>query len=84
MAIEDGAVLADQLLDEENPVAALRAYERHRYRRTRRIVRGSRLNGQLMQLENRFATSVRDTLLKIPAIERVSEWLLFRSFRGGP
>ncbi len=60
-AIEDAVVLADALRDPE-PVAALRAYERRRRRRTASIVRRSRRMGRVMQLENPLLCAVRDNL----------------------
>lgn len=59
-AIEDGYVLAQALSRIADPVAALRAYEDRRRRRTRSLVYGSRLLARLEQTESRVLISVRN------------------------
>ena len=78
-AIEDAVVLARCLreLDEadlENIPGALRRYEALRSRRTARIVRKSRLIGQVGQLENVFLCRLRDRgLVLIPSKLRLGQ-----------
>lgn len=64
MAIEDGAVLARALAQEDDPTAALELYRRNRVERTARVVNESTANGRLFHLptvaELRAAFSERD------------------------
>jgi 2-polyprenyl-6-methoxyphenol hydroxylase-like FAD-dependent oxidoreductase len=66
MAIEDGAVLAACLCDRLDDVAAaLRQYERRRYRRTASIIRQSLVYGTVAQWANPLAVRVRDAVFRL-------------------
>ncbi|HYW09306.1 MAG TPA: FAD-dependent monooxygenase [Longimicrobium sp.] len=65
LAIEDGAVLAAALTRAPNVAAALRDFERLRFRRVAAIVRQSLHFGRVGQLENPVAVRLRDTLLRL-------------------
>jgi 2-polyprenyl-6-methoxyphenol hydroxylase-like FAD-dependent oxidoreductase len=65
MAIEDAAVLAASLARTPDLAAALRDFERRRFRRVSGIVRQSRQFGRLGQLERPSAVRLRDALLRL-------------------
>ena len=65
MAIEDGAVLANALVRHAEIPAALREYERRRFRRVAGIVRQSLLYGQVAQWERPAAVRLRDALFRL-------------------
>ena len=61
-AIEDAVVLAGCLAAGPDPVAALRAYEARRIKRTAPIVRMSRMIGLMGRWENPLACRIRDQI----------------------
>ena len=65
MAIEDAVVLGQCLSGRNDRIAALRAYEDRRRRRTAGIVSASRRMGWIGQWENPLACLLRDTALKL-------------------
>ena len=65
LAIEDAAVLARSLAREPDLPAALRAYERSRYSRTRAITRMSLRLGRLGQWERPLAVAARSALFRL-------------------
>jgi len=65
LAIEDAAVLARCLADGEDTPKMLRQYESLRHARAAFMVRESRWIGQLAQLENSAAVTVRTFFLKL-------------------
>ncbi|MBW3571883.1 MAG: FAD-dependent monooxygenase, partial [Gemmatimonadetes bacterium] len=68
MAIEDAAVLARSLCETDDVQAALRAFERRRFRRTAWITRESLRYGQMAQWQHAAAVRIRELLLaSIPA-----------------
>ncbi|MEA2983233.1 MAG: hypothetical protein QOF09_5056 [Alphaproteobacteria bacterium] len=65
MAIEDAAVLADNLArNPDDPAAAMRSYERARRRRTERVQRAARSNGRIYHLTAGEALA-RNLLLRV-------------------
>ncbi|WP_234737013.1 FAD-dependent monooxygenase [Tellurirhabdus bombi] len=64
-AIEDAAVLADELRNEANTAVAFKRFEQRRLDRTHFIVNQSRRIGQVAQLENRFLASLRNGLMRL-------------------
>jgi 2-polyprenyl-6-methoxyphenol hydroxylase-like FAD-dependent oxidoreductase len=64
-AIEDAVVLAACLKAENDVIAALRAYEARRLKRTSTIVRQSFRIGQVAQWEQPLAANARNTLVKM-------------------
>ena len=74
MAIEDAAMLARCLAETDDVAAALRAFERRRYRRTAWITRESLRYGRIAQWQNAAAVRVRDLLLRAtpPAVARAT------------
>jgi 2-polyprenyl-6-methoxyphenol hydroxylase-like FAD-dependent oxidoreductase len=83
MAIEDGAVLAGALVRHAEIPAALRDFERRRYRRVAGIVRQSLRYGQVAQWERPAAVRLRDTLFRLTP-DAVSDLAMKRmfAFRG--
>jgi 2-polyprenyl-6-methoxyphenol hydroxylase-like FAD-dependent oxidoreductase len=66
MAIEDGAVLAACLCGQPDDVpAALREFERRRYRRTSSIIRQSLVYGRIGQWANPLAVRARDAIFRL-------------------
>ena len=63
LAIEDAVVLARCLSKENDPVQALRNYERLRYRRTANVVRWSRYYGVVGQWQSWPATLTRSVII---------------------
>lgn len=63
-AIEDAVVLGRCVGQTDDPIGALRRYERARVARTRSVVRRSRTFGRLAQLENPLARRLRDGLVR--------------------
>src|SRR6266566_3493767 len=61
-ALEDALVLADCLADQREPVAALRAYEGSRMKRSAAIIEQSYLFGKIGQWEHPLLCSLRDGL----------------------
>src|SRR6266699_3736876 len=61
-ALEDALVLAGCLADQREPVAALRAYEARRMKRSAAIIEQSNLFGKIGQWEHPLLCSVRDGL----------------------
>jgi 2-polyprenyl-6-methoxyphenol hydroxylase-like FAD-dependent oxidoreductase len=74
LAIEDAAVLARCLTQTEDVPAALRAYERRRFRRTAWITRESLRYGRVAQWQHAGAVRLRETLFRLapPAVTRVT------------
>ncbi|XEC94374.1 FAD-dependent monooxygenase [Paenibacillus tarimensis] len=69
-AMEDTVVLADLLRNRpagEALVEALKAFEKVRIQRVRKIVRQSHLMGRLMQLESPPALAIRNTAFRVAA-----------------
>jgi 2-polyprenyl-6-methoxyphenol hydroxylase-like FAD-dependent oxidoreductase len=64
-ALEDAVVLARRLDEQEDTVAALRAYEARRIERTTSVVRQSRLIGALGLWENPAACALRNSVLRL-------------------
>jgi 2-polyprenyl-6-methoxyphenol hydroxylase-like FAD-dependent oxidoreductase len=64
-AIEDGVVLGKTLAGASDPVAALRAYEERRIKRTAGFVNRSWMIGRLGTWKNPVAVRVRDTIQRI-------------------
>lgn len=64
LAIEDAVVLGRRITETDDPVEALRRYERERAARTRRFVARSRMFGRLAQWENPLARRFRDAILR--------------------
>lgn len=64
MAIEDAAVLARCLTETDDVPAALRAFERSRFRRTAWITRESLRYGQIAQWQHAAAVRMRDLLFR--------------------
>lgn len=64
MAIEDAAVLARCLCETDDVPAALRAFERRRFRRTAWITRESLRYGQVAQWQHAAAVRVRDVIMR--------------------
>ncbi len=62
-ALEDAVVLAACLRDTDDPVAALRAYEAARRKRTARIVKRSHAAGRLAQARSGLGAGLRDLLI---------------------
>ena len=83
MAIEDAAVLARCLSQTEDVPAALRAYERRRFRRTAWITRESLRYGRVAQWQHAGAVRLRDTLFRLapPAVTRATFRRIF-AFEG--
>lgn len=75
-AIEDAVVLAQCLASREDPVTALRTYERLRRERTREMVEVSRRFGAFEQLENPALRAVRDVYLRF-----APQSVLFKPFQ---
>ncbi|GHO46237.1 FAD-dependent monooxygenase [Ktedonospora formicarum] len=63
-AIEDAVVLAECIAQYPQPEDAFQAYERRRLARANRILRQSRLLGQIGQWENSFLCGLRDLALR--------------------
>jgi 2-polyprenyl-6-methoxyphenol hydroxylase-like FAD-dependent oxidoreductase len=63
-AIEDAVVLADALAQDGDPVAALRAYEEQRKKRTAGMMKLARRIGRMAQWENPLAIRLRDQIWK--------------------
>lgn len=84
MAIEDAIVLADQLSHNADPVRALRAYERIRYRRTAAVTRNSRNAGKLYQMENSLLIALRTGLFRLPVTDWISRIMQTRFMRYDP
>jgi 2-polyprenyl-6-methoxyphenol hydroxylase-like FAD-dependent oxidoreductase len=63
-ALEDAVVLADVLRDNDDPIAALRAYETARIPRTTMIVKRSFQFGRVAQLKSPLACHIRDAVMK--------------------
>jgi 2-polyprenyl-6-methoxyphenol hydroxylase-like FAD-dependent oxidoreductase len=61
-ALEDALVLAGCLSDQREPVAALRAYEARRWKRSAAIIKQSALFGKIGQWEQPLLCSLRDGL----------------------
>ena len=61
-ALEDALVLADCLAEQREPVAALRAYEARRMKRSASIIEQSVLFGKIGQWEHSLLCSLRDGL----------------------
>ena len=77
MAIEDAAVLAHHLEQNEDPAPAFRAYERARAARVARVQREARRNSSRYHLAGPFGF-VRDMLLRTMGGERLLrryDWL---------
>lgn len=64
MAIEDAAVLARCLAETDDVAAALRTFERRRYRRTAWITRESLRYGQMAQWQHAAAVRMRDLIFR--------------------
>jgi 2-polyprenyl-6-methoxyphenol hydroxylase-like FAD-dependent oxidoreductase len=79
MAIEDAAELARCLSETEDAAAALRAFERRRYRRTAWITRESLRYGRIAQWQNPGAVRLRDLIFRAtpPAVARATFTRLF-------
>jgi 2-polyprenyl-6-methoxyphenol hydroxylase-like FAD-dependent oxidoreductase len=66
MAIEDAAVLASSLVAHPDDLpAALRDFERRRYRRTTWITRQSLQYGRIAQWANPLAVAAREALFRL-------------------
>ena len=63
-AIEDAVVLGRCITETDDPVEALRRYERLRVGRTRRLVDRSRMFGKIAQWENPMARWLRASILR--------------------
>lgn len=63
-AIEDAVVLGRCITETDDPVEALRRYERQRVGRVRRFVTRSRMLGKVAQSENAIARWLRDGILR--------------------
>ena len=61
-ALEDALVLAGCLADQREPVAALRAYEARRMKRSAAIIEQSSLFGKIGQWEHPLLCALRDGL----------------------
>jgi 2-polyprenyl-6-methoxyphenol hydroxylase-like FAD-dependent oxidoreductase len=61
-ALEDALVLAECLSDQREPVAALRAYEARRRKRSAAIIEQSAMVGKIAQWEQPLLCSLRDAL----------------------
>jgi 2-polyprenyl-6-methoxyphenol hydroxylase-like FAD-dependent oxidoreductase len=79
LAIEDGAVLAACLARHPEIPAALRDFERRRYRRVAGIVRQSLRYGQVAQWEQPAAVRLRDALFRLTP-DAVSDLMMRRMF----
>lgn len=67
-ALEDVAVLMDELTDKASAPKAFLSFEKRRLQRTRYITKTSKRIGEVAQWENPFMISIRNTILKnIPA-----------------
>jgi 2-polyprenyl-6-methoxyphenol hydroxylase-like FAD-dependent oxidoreductase len=78
-AIEDAVVLGSCLQEETDIPSALRLYESRRIKRVQRVATQSRRIGQLAQLENPLACSLRNALVKrwyTRLLSRELDWLL--------
>ena len=70
MAIEDAAVLARCMADEENPVRAFKRFQRQRLTRTARLVDFAQRNGRIYHLRGPMAFA-RDTTLSALSSDRL-------------
>ena len=79
MAIEDAAELARSLSETDDAAAALRAFERRRYRRTAWITRESLRYGRIAQWHNPAAVRLRDLIFRAtpPAVARATFTRMF-------
>ena len=64
-AIEDAVVLEHCVAQDSDATGARRRYERRRMPRTAAVVRGSRVSGRLIPLENPMACFARDWLVRL-------------------
>jgi len=71
-AIEDAAILADELAKTRDPETAFAAYEKRRLKRTRYIVENSWSLGKIAQWEKPLLVSLRNNLLRLVP-ERLNE-----------
>lgn len=65
-AIEDAAILANSLRAHENPGEALKAYERQRAPRIKRVVKTARSNGRIYHLSPPFSLARNMALKTLP------------------
>lgn len=63
-ALEDVAVLIDELKEKNNVTEAFRSFEKRRLARTKYITDTSKFIGEVAQWENPFMISLRNTILK--------------------
>lgn len=83
LAMEDAAVLARCLAEDEDAPKMLREYESSRRARAAFIIRESRRLGQLGQLENRLAVALRTfVLIMSPKILSEMRHRLYYSFKA--
>lgn len=71
-AIEDAAILADELAKNQDPAAAFAAFEKRRLKRTRFIVEHSWSLGKIAQWEKPLLVFMRNNLLRLVP-ERLNE-----------
>ncbi|MFD2553234.1 FAD-dependent monooxygenase [Sphingobacterium tabacisoli] len=64
-ALEDVAVLIDELQQNKTPIVAFRSFEKRRLSRTRYITDTSRQIGQIAQWDNPLLIALRDSLARI-------------------
>jgi 2-polyprenyl-6-methoxyphenol hydroxylase-like FAD-dependent oxidoreductase len=76
-ALEDAVVLAEKLASIPDPIRALRAYERERMRRGRRLQSASRFAFDVLQWRNPVARALRSVLFKLPPrlLEQQQDWV---------
>jgi 2-polyprenyl-6-methoxyphenol hydroxylase-like FAD-dependent oxidoreductase len=84
-ALEDAVVLGEKMATIADPVGALRAYERDRQRRARRLQSASRMGFEFMQWRNPLARTLRAVLFKLPPalLERQQNWVFSYGRRVG-
>ncbi|WP_156306257.1 FAD-dependent monooxygenase [Sphingobacterium endophyticum] len=64
-AIEDVAVLMNELINQKNVISAFKSFEKRRIQRTKYITDTSKLIGEIAQWENRAFIAIRNKLMKI-------------------
>ncbi len=79
-ALEDVAVLADELQKSKTVKQAFLSFERRRLARTKYIIKTSKLIGDVAQWDNSFLISIRNNLMKIIP-DRINQQALLTLFK---
>jgi len=79
-AMEDVAVLTDELQKNKSVKDAFKSFESRRLKRTKYITDTSKFIGEVAQWENKFLISIRNKLMKIMP-ERMNQQALIKLFK---